>query len=179
MVERPSGRAEIVVDRVLHQGVRELEVADTPLADERGSGRRLEMVEDLALVELERRCDHGGVEFPAGDRRHSEHALCFWVEPTDTRVQHCAHGPRHLDAGEVDLGVPSSLGVRREHARLDEMTQELDHEQRVPVRLLLQVRRHRATLVTQLVTGGRLDEGGQGVGAQALDEEISDRRQGS
>ena len=74
-------------------------------------------------------------------------------------MQHCADGARHLDAREVDLGAPSAFGVRREHARLDEMAHELDREQRVPVGLLLEVRRHRASLVTEVVTGGRLEQG--------------------
>ena len=59
VVERPSSGAEIVVERVLHQRVRELEAADVRLSDERGSGRRLEVIEHSALVELERRRHDG------------------------------------------------------------------------------------------------------------------------
>ena len=101
------------------------------------------------------------------------------IEPSDPGVQHRADGAGNLDVREVDLSAPMSFGVRSEHARLDEMTHELDREQRVPVGLLLEVGRHRPSVVTELVTRGRLEQGGQRVGGQALDRDVGDRRQGS
>ncbi len=147
VVQRSASRSEVVVEGVLHERMGELEVADVHLADERGSGSRLDVVEHRALVEVERGRDHGRVELSAGDRCHLEHALRLGIESPDPRVQDRADRARHLDAREVDLGVPAPVGIGREHAGLDEVPHELDREQRVAVGLLLEVRRDHPSVV--------------------------------
>ncbi len=114
---------------------------DADLADQRRAHRRFDLVEHGELVELEHGRDHGRIELSTRDRRHGEGTLGLGVEPSDSGAQDRPHGARHLDVSEVGLGMPSAFGIGGEHVGLDEVTHELDCEQRVAVGLVEKVRR--------------------------------------
>ncbi len=98
VVERATGRAEVVVERLLHQCMSELEVPDPDLADQRRAHRGFDLVEHGELVELEHGRDHRRVELSTSDRRDGERTLRIGIEPSDSGAQHSPHTARHLDA---------------------------------------------------------------------------------
>ena len=179
MMERPASRAEPVVKSVLDESVRELELARGPFTNERGSCGRLDVVENRRLIELQRSRDDTGVEVATRDGCQLEDASRFGSESAETGLDDRSDRARQLQASEVDVAAPATLGIRGHRAGLDEVAYEFNREQRVAVGLLVEVGRDRLCLFSEVVPRSGFEQCGKAVAAQTVDCEVAHRREGT
>jgi len=93
----PAQGAELVVDALLHEGVREPVVAQGAfdLAHQAGGHRRVDEVQGLVVVDGGRRDHHVEIEIAAHDRGHAQHLVRAGVEATQAAAQDVSHSRRH------------------------------------------------------------------------------------
>ena len=157
---RPTGGTEVLVQRVLDEGVGEAVVPRGvgELAHQ-GRGRRgVEDVEQLVFRCLGGPGQHIEVEVPADHRGQRQHPLGVVSQSPDPCADHHpdAVGQRHLFEG-VRCDPPAG-GVLVDRPRLGEVTEHLGHEERVAVGLAIHRMGETHGRVIEGVPGGGFHE---------------------
>ena len=159
MQTHPPGGAELVVEGVADERVREAEAPrrQCELAHQSRGDGRLEGFEVLVFGRAAHVAQHGQVEVAADDRGHGQGALGGLGQAGDAAPDDLAHADGNAQVGDVaDIGPAAVLF--KHGARLGEVAQELAHEEGAAVGLAVHGMGEGDTAVAQVVTGHGLEE---------------------
>ena len=171
----PPRRAQLLVQRVLDQRVREGELvtAAGDGAHERRGVRRLERDEHRLLVGSRHVGEQPEPEVASHHRRELQDALDVGAEPGDAVLHDLAHRRRQPDRADVTHDHPAPV-LAPDRARLREIAQALGHEERVPVGLAHERVAQFQAAGAELVPGAALEQGQQRVSVEARQRDALD-----
>ena len=158
-VERAaSGRADGVVERVLHECVSELEHADVGLAHERTAHGRLQKVEHAQFFEVEHRGDPLRIEVAPEHSCRLQDVPGGRIEAPEPLFDHRTDRVRRGGERQVGQDPPPPVGTPADRTLLQQQAEQLDHEERVAARLGEQVGHDTVAVLAEVVAGDVLEE---------------------
>ena len=173
MHSRSAGGPEALIERLVDERVGEAKLPDPlgGLGKQRGGDRRLEVIQQQALVEIEDRLEQLQVERTADHRCEPQDLERLLAQALHAPLDHLAHalGQRHT-CGAIDAPAPAGL-VEGQSPGLPKAAQDLSHEEWVAIGLGGDLLRQLKDVLVELVPRHDGHHLGHIVGAEAVQRE--------